>query len=74
MKVTLQSTDKIVQLNGVPARVWEGESSSGIKVHAFITRVAVGKDEDCVEFEKELKECGPPSSAVAQAYPTSLIL
>lgn len=41
MKITLESTSKIVELNGVPARVWEGKSESGIPCHAFITRIAV---------------------------------
>ncbi len=74
MKLTIQSTTKTVTLNGVPARIWEGETESGIKVHAFIARVAVGKDEDCADFERELSECIPPSYEVAKSYPTSLIL
>ena len=74
MKVTLESTTKIVQLNGVPARVWEGKTESGIKVHAFITRIAVNKDEPNIsEFEGGLKECSAPSVEVA-AYPSSMIL
>lgn len=39
MKVTLESTTKIVTLvidgKEVPARIWEGETSAGIKCHAF---------------------------------------
>ncbi|MBI9052495.1 MAG: hypothetical protein JEY96_01675 [Bacteroidales bacterium] len=73
MKVTLQNTSKIVKLGDVPARIWEGETESGIKVHAFITRVAMNKDEDCSEFEKELQECTPPSTDV-EVYPANLIL
>ena len=74
MKVTLESTTKIVQVNGVPARIWEGETTSGIKVHAFITRVAIDKNElDASEFEKELQECKVPSPAV-ESYPLRIIL
>lgn len=79
MKVTLTSTSKIVMLkpgplaDGVPARVWEGETELGIKVHAFITRVSVGKNEDTQQFEKELKECKVPSAEI-QVYPNYLIL
>ena len=40
MKVTLESTTKIVELNGVQARIWEGTTEGGIRVHAFITRIA----------------------------------
>lgn len=73
MKITLESTTKVVELNGVPARLWEGETESGIQVHAFITRIAVHKDDDASQFEKELKEQRPPSVAVA-AYPARLVL
>ena len=41
MKVTLENTDKIVEFNGLPARIWEGHTASGIAVHAYITRIAV---------------------------------
>lgn len=44
MKITIESTSKIVQLvvNGreIDARVWQGETDSGIPVQAFITRIA----------------------------------
>ena len=76
MKATLKSTTKIVHLNGVPARVWEGKTESGIPIHAFITRVAVkqGFDEaDYEQFEQELQACAAPSADVA-ALPASLIL
>jgi hypothetical protein len=52
MKVTIESTSKIVELNGVPARVWEGTTDSGIKVHCFVTRIAIDKDETRMYFEK----------------------
>ena len=79
MKVTLTSTSKILMLkpgllaDGIPARVWEGETESGIKVHAYITRVAVGKNENTQQFEIELQQCNVPSPEV-QAIPTRLIL
>jgi hypothetical protein len=73
MKVTLQNTSKIVQLNGVPARVWEGQTESGIKVHAFITRIAVEKSQDTSEFEKELQEQSAPSAEV-EAIPLRMII
>ena len=73
MKINIESTTKIVNLNGIPVRVWEGKTESGIKIHAFITRVAVGKDEDCTQFEKELKECIPPTKEI-ESYPMSMII
>lgn len=76
MKLTLESTTKLVHLNGVPARVWEGQTESGVRVHAFITRVAVPVDapaEEIARFEAELAECRTPSADVA-AIPLRLVL
>lgn len=73
MKVTLESTSKIVQLNGVPARIWEGTTESGIPVHAFITRIAAPAAADVSEFERELREQKAPN-AETQAWPLRMIL
>lgn len=73
MKIALESTTRIVQLNGVPARIWEGTTESGVHVIAFVTRVAVRDDQDTSQFERELQECRPPS-ADARAFPTRLVL
>lgn len=73
MKITVESTTKIVHLNGVPARIWEGQTESGIPVHCYITRIAVDKDQDASEFEKELQEHRAPSPEV-QAIPLHMIL
>ena len=45
MKITVENTSKIVTLNGVPARIWEGFTESGIECHCYITRIAIDKDE-----------------------------
>lgn len=72
MKITIKSTNKIVELNGVPARVWEGQTESGIKVHCFVTRIDIDHDElRAYEFEKELHETTPPSPE--EYYPSKLI-
>jgi len=73
MKVTLESTTRIVEIAGVPGRVWEGHTESGIPVIAVITRVAVHQSQH-TEFETELRECRAPSDAAVQAIPLRLIL
>jgi hypothetical protein len=73
MKITLESTAKIVSLDGIPARVWEGKTASGIAVHAYVTRIAVARDADCSQFESELQEHRAPSPEVA-AIPARLVL
>jgi hypothetical protein len=74
VKVTLESTSAIVTLNGVPARVWEGHTENGIACHALITRIAVHKDHDASQFERELQECRPPSADLANVYPSRMVL
>ena len=77
MKITIESTSKIVQLDGangrMPARVWQGHTESGIPVHCFVTLVAVERNEDTSQFDSELQEQAPPSAAVA-SYPARLVL
>ena len=74
MKITIESTTKIVQINGVHARIWEGETESGIKVHCFITRIACDKNEpNTAEFENELKQQKPPSAEM-EVYPLRMVI
>lgn len=74
MTVTLHSTDKIVKINGIPARVWEGTTAKGINCHAFITRIAVHENDDASEFEKELQEQHAPTSDALRGIPLSMII
>jgi hypothetical protein len=79
MKITIESTSKVVMLkqhgtDSVPARIWEGETESGIKIHCFITRIGVDKKETRIEdFSRELEETREPSPEI-QAYPLRMIL
>jgi hypothetical protein len=77
MKVTLEPTDKIIELvtpqGMVPARIWEGATESGIEVHAYITRIAAHEGQDLAEFERDLKQTRKPSADV-QAISLRLIL
>ena len=74
MKITIESTTKITHLNSVPARVWEGQTESGIKVYCYITLVAIDKDEPRAdEFQKELQEHKGPSAEI-EAIPLRMIL
>lgn len=73
MKIIIESTSHVVEVNGVPGRMWEGTTDTGIAVQCLITRIAVLKTDDCEQFEKELKEQKPPT-AVALAFPARMIL
>ncbi len=76
MKIEIQSTSKIVSVNGVPARIWTGETALGVPVICYVTRIAVplGRPEsDYKVFETELQSHEPPSAEV-QAIPLRLII
>lgn len=74
MRIHIESTTKVVTVNGVDARIWEGETDTGIRVHAFITRIAAPMaGADLSQFEAELEAQRAPSADVA-AIPTRLIL
>ncbi len=76
MTLTIHSTEKIVELNGVPARIWEGETDSAVFVTCFITRIAVDKsypEEVHKQFYEELTQCSEPAAA-AQSFPLKMIL
>lgn len=78
MKVTLESTSKVIELKTpsgvVPARLWEGTTASGIKCHAFITRIAVHQNDDAAEFEKELQEQRAPSRELSGVYDARMVI
>jgi hypothetical protein len=77
MKVTLESTDKTVDLtlNGqtLPARIWEGQTDTGVQCHAYITRIACDHTANAREFERDLQEQRRASPAIA-AIPMRLVL
>jgi hypothetical protein len=77
VKLALESTDKIVQIRVgeaiVPARIWQGQTESGIPVHCYVTRVAVANGLPTEEFERELREHAPMRPDVA-GIPTRLVL
>lgn len=85
MKITIESTDKIVELVGndggalCPARLWEGETDDGVPVFCFVTRIAPAipeaelPGEIARRFGRALMETRAPSAVVA-AFPARLIL
>lgn len=84
MKITIENTTKIVTLvvdgHEVPARIWQGETSGGIPVQCFITRIApeIPKsdpriDELTVAFERDLTRQANPRPTV-EAIPLRMII
>ena len=65
MKLTLESTDRIVEVDGAPARVWVGTNADGVQCVAFIRRVAIRRTADAREFDAELREIAPTRTSEA---------
>lgn len=59
MKITIESTPELVHANGLPVRVWTGETERGTPIVALVSRVAVAAGADASELA-ELGEMPPP--------------
>jgi len=80
MKIIIQNTDKIVELDGegfrgVPARIWEGETESGVPVTCFITRIVPKTRDEAVnaQFAAELREVKTPTQ-YAEGIPSRMFI
>lgn len=60
MKMTIESTDGLVSIDGTEARLWNGITARGIRCHIYVCKIGVHKDESQTEFEQELKEMSAP--------------
>lgn len=61
MKITIENTDKIVEVNGLPTRIWEGQTDSGAPVACWIALISPQTHDPEVnaQFERELEEVRP---------------
>ena len=67
MRLTLKPTDQMVDLDGVPTRMWKGETAAGVPVQAYITIVACPVTADMSEFG-ELRDVDQPHPVLAAVY------
>jgi hypothetical protein len=74
VKLTIEHTDRIVDVNGVPARVWEGVSDTGIPCVVLVTRIAVALGHDQTAFEQDLQEQRPPSPVAERVFDLRSVL
>ncbi len=65
MRIIIESTEKLTDMDGVDVRVWRGVTQRGTKCHVFVHRLAVLETEDQREFERELNETIPPGRKVS---------
>lgn len=72
MKVTIESTQDVTDIDGVPVRLWEGVTESGVKCKVFVHRLGVHNDDDAGQFERELSERELPGTS--RVVPLSAIM
>lgn len=70
MQITIESTEKLTTIEGVPCRLWKGTTAAGIECHVFVHRIAVHNAADSQQFDKQLKEQLPP----VEVFPLRAIL
>lgn len=80
MRIIVESTGTLVSFDvegvSIPARIWQGETDSGIPVQVYVTRLApeIPPDDPRQEqFQRELQEQAAPRDTV-RAIPLRLIL
>lgn len=62
VKITMESTNQLTQIDGVTVRLWHGVTDKGTKCEVFVRVIAVHKLESQAEFERELREQMPPAN------------
>lgn len=72
MLVILHNTTRIVEINGTPARVWEGTTETGIACYALVARIVCHVN-DAEPFAKEMDVETLPSPRAVQAFPPRII-
>ena len=67
MKLQIEATEYVTEIDGVPVRLWEGTTEAGIPCKVFVHRVAMRDDRDCAQFDRELSEQMPPARHISLA-------
>lgn len=60
MRIQIEPTEIMTELDGVPVRVWNGITEAGTQCFVFVHRIAVSSDQNQEAFEAELKAQAPP--------------
>jgi hypothetical protein len=60
MKISMESTNIIITLDGVAVRLWNGTDEYGVPCKVFVHRVGVALPRDLAHFESDLKVMDPP--------------
>lgn len=59
MRLSIEMTDELANIDDVWCRIWNGHTDDGIPVRVYVHRVAVPVGQSLTEFKK-LLECDQP--------------
>lgn len=70
MKITIEPTPVLTQINGAPARLWQGVTDAGTRCQVYVAAVAVEEDDAGANlaFGGALKAVVPPPEAYVPAW------
>jgi len=60
VRLSISTTDKIVSLDGVQCREWDGVTDTGVRCTVYVHRVAAKEEADQGVFEDDLCPMDPP--------------
>ena len=66
MKVTIEMSNELANIDGVLCRVWNGYADNGIAVRFYVHRVAVPIMREQAEFKRVLVEMQPPTTETSK--------
>jgi len=64
VKLQIESTDEVLDVDGVKCRIWRGVSERGVQCFVFVHRLAVHIDEDSEQFDRELLDQLTPGRVI----------
>ena len=64
MKLTIEATEKLTELDGVPVRLWNGTTETSVKCLVFVHQIAVHNSEDPASFDRSLLPVATPAGAL----------
>jgi hypothetical protein len=74
LEITATPTARIVEVNGQPARIWSGVTSSGEPLILHVAAVACRTKEGQAELERHLQEIPEPVQKIEQEDQVALLL
>jgi hypothetical protein len=63
MKITMESTGLITEVQGITCRIWRGVTERGTEVDVVVPLIRVRRQDDASELERELLELKPADVA-----------